>query len=70
MGRRFLSGLVLLLALAGCGHRELTAPCSPLAFAPEHAPPAPFASFTRDECGEPRPVNALPLGQPLWGDGP
>lgn len=50
--------LALALGLAGCGHRELTAPCGPLAFAPEPRPPEPFGAFGWLDCGEARPVNA------------
>lgn len=50
--------LTLALGLAGCGHRELTAPCGPLAFAPGPRPPEPFAALRADACGEARPVNA------------
>lgn len=50
--------LALALGLAGCGHREVTAPCGPLAFAPDPQPQEPFAAFGRHDYGEPQPVNA------------
>lgn len=47
--------------IAACGHREVKAPCGPLAFASEsRLLPAshPLRAFDRDaECGEARPVN-------------
>ncbi len=58
---RVLLALGLAISLTACGHREVRAPCGPLAFAAENrlVPAAhPLRAFDREaDCREAKPVN-------------
>ncbi len=48
----------LVSGLTGCAHREKTAPCSPLPYAPSEVVTAgPWTAVKSDPCGPTRPVN-------------
>ena len=56
----FMAALAATIAcgLTGCAHREKTAPCSPLSYAPSDVVTAgPWTAVKADPCGPARPVN-------------